>query len=110
VPSNRTTGLTFPGIGARIKQRVKELGYKNVGDFARDKKLDKGSVYAWAEEKRSLSDGSLALLEKHLEVPWQWLVIGDEGEAALQKWRASGVAPSPLKGRLRAPGIPRAVP
>ena len=69
--------LTFPGFGERLLERAKGLGYENLAHFAREKKIDKGSVYAWASGKRLPGRENLLELERLLEVPWQWLLVGD---------------------------------
>jgi hypothetical protein len=76
----------FPGLGDRINERVRALGYKNINRFALDRKLDKASLYAYTAGRVPRFD-TLEKLAKELVCPWQWLIIGDEGLETLLRSR-----------------------
>lgn len=79
----------FPGVGDRLRQRLKALGYwKNdrpdVLRFCEEHGYVVQYVYAWLKD-RLPGFNNLTRLAKDLRVPVAWLLLGDEALGDIRK-------------------------
>lgn len=72
----RHTTETWPGMGDRIRQRIRELGYQRVEDFTQDKRYSLGLFYKWMGEKVYPSKTNILRLARDLDVTLRWLMWG----------------------------------
>src|SRR6266480_2440125 len=73
----------FPGVGQRIRQRFKALGYwkdgrPDVGRFCGEKAYRPQYLYAWLADRIPSYD-NLARLARDLEAPPDWILFGKGG-------------------------------
>lgn len=71
----------FPGVGKRIRQRLKALGYwkdgrPDVGRFCGEKAYRPQYLYAWLADRIPTYD-NLARLGRDLEMPPDWILFGE---------------------------------
>jgi hypothetical protein len=72
--------LTFPGLGARIQQRLAELGTTRAR-FISDHAYPQPSFYFWCNDERTPRDFETILrLARDLDVTVCWLLLGPTGE------------------------------
>jgi PAS domain S-box-containing protein len=91
----------FPGVGQRIRQRFKALGYwkdgrPDVGRFCADKAYRPQYLYAWLADRIPSYD-NLARLGRDLEVPAEWIMFG-AGPAARRDGPGADGARGPRGG------------
>lgn len=67
----------WPGLGERIAQRVRELGFRNLAQFADAKGYRITYIYKWAGGATP-DRSNLERLAKDLDVHPAWLLFGDE--------------------------------
>lgn len=67
----------WPGLGERIKQRVEDLGFKNIAQFADAKGYRITYAYKWAAGTTPDRE-NLERLARDLQVHPAWLLFGDE--------------------------------
>lgn len=73
----------YPGIGARIRQRLIELGYVKLGKpdverFVLELKYKKSLFNMWLAQTRSPKREAIDRLAHDLKVTRGWLCFGDE--------------------------------
>lgn len=93
----------FPGFGARIEERIRILGFKNTSEFARERRVDKSNLYRWVAGHVP-ERANLLLLERELQVPWQWLIVGDDGLDTLDAFKDGRWRPPSAESRRRHSG------
>lgn len=59
------------------------------GTWARAQSIDPTTLSRWMSEKYRQMPGVLALqtLAEALQVPWEWLLVGDDGVKELATWK-----------------------
>src|SRR5438309_1034316 len=70
----------FPGVGQRVRQRLRALGYwkdgrPDVGRFCSERDYRPQYLYAWLGDRIPTYD-NLARLARDLEVPPEWVMFG----------------------------------
>src|SRR5437667_12560287 len=70
----------FPGVGQRVRQRLRALGYwkdgrPDVGRFCGERDYRPQYLYAWLGHRIPTYD-NLARLARDLEVPPAWVMFG----------------------------------
>lgn len=86
----------LPGVGDRIRERWEtfearylaehpELQHRSTRGVAQAVGLDPGLLYSWIKSTVPSYEGLLQL-QGVLGVPWQWLLIGDDGLEALRRF------------------------
>src|SRR2546425_963890 len=70
----------FPGVGQRVRQRLRALGYwkdgrPDVGRFCSERNYRPQYLYAWLGDRIPTYD-NLARLARDLEVPPEWVMFG----------------------------------
>ena len=80
----------WPGLGDRIRQKIRELGHENAAQFADAKGYRVTYVYKWISGTLPSRD-NLLRLAKDLRVSPAWLLFGDEQVEKRRK-------PAPIRG------------
>ena len=83
----------YPGLGGRLLERLKAVGYwnedRNRPDllrFAMQKGYVSQYLYAWTKDDRMPTYEYIVKLAKDLEVPAAWLLFGDDGVKEAAEW------------------------
>lgn len=84
-------GRQWPGLGERINQRIRELGFKNAAQFADAKGWRITYIYKWAGGTTPDRE-NLEKLAKDLGVHPAWLLFGDAVKPLLRRTLACLVA------------------
>src|SRR5437773_6071657 len=93
----------FPGVGQRVRQRLRALGYwkdgrPDVGRFCSERDYRPQYLYAWLGDRIPTYD-NLARLARDLEVPPEWRMSGPGSPNA----RDALAAANPPRGPGRGP-------
>jgi len=101
----------YPGLGARITERMEALGYRKNGrpdvlGLCRDRGLVSSYLYEWLAERSVPSYANLLRLAGALECPPAWLLFGSAESEALVAFLATHGTPAalPPTGTASAPG------
>jgi hypothetical protein len=73
----------WPGVGQRIEQRLRELGYwkgdhPDVIRFSLDHRYVPQFLYKWLKDGITPSRENLLRLQQDLKAPAPWILFGDE--------------------------------
>src|SRR3989454_319010 len=98
----------FPGVGQRVRQRLRALGYwkdgrPDVGRFCSERDYRPQYLYAWLGDRIPTYD-NLARLARDLEVPPEWVMFGTGSPTRRDALDAVDATRGPRRG---APPVPR---
>lgn len=73
----RKSTEVWPGMGERIGQRLRELGYRSVEDFTQRRRYSLGLFYKWMREQAAPRRANIVRLALDLDVSLRWLMFGN---------------------------------
>lgn len=80
----------IPGIGKQIRELVdRHRGERSVRKFVIERfgtEISQQQVSEWMSDVVPSFD-NLLRLEKEFRVPWQWIVVGDDGYKAIKTYK-----------------------
>lgn len=85
----------FPGLADRLRQRLLEQGYRqdppnqrtpDIMGFCRKRHYLPQYVYEWVNKGVTPTWANLRRLERDLDTPIAWLLLGDDGLASAIDW------------------------